>query len=68
MLPETSCPECLGVGFFGNNGPVVESQCGRCNGTGVLVEDSLYVSCFATMRKDVGREIFWKMEERRQRG
>lgn len=40
--PETRCPECSGAGFFGGNGPVVDSYCGFCKGTGVLVEEAPY--------------------------
>lgn len=30
------CPECSGAGFFGGNGPVVESICGYCHGEGAV--------------------------------
>jgi DnaJ-class molecular chaperone len=41
MTFEIDCLECGGSGFFGNNGPTVESRCGACRGSGVLVEDGL---------------------------
>jgi DnaJ-class molecular chaperone len=40
MTHETSCPECSGAGFYGGNGPIAETICAFCNGTGVLVEES----------------------------
>jgi DnaJ-class molecular chaperone len=40
MTRETICQECSGAGFYGGNGPIVETICAFCNGTGVLVEES----------------------------
>ncbi len=72
MTRETTCPECLGSGFFGDNGPIVHSQCGLCKGTGVLVEGSAYRHLPVLERKGphverTWRQIFADMEERRQR-
>jgi DnaJ-class molecular chaperone len=40
MTRETICQECSGAGFYGGNGPIVQTICSFCNGTGVLVEES----------------------------
>ena len=67
VLPEIDCDQCGGAGFFGDN-PFHAEACGTCNGTGVLVEQRPYRSAFASMRKDVGREIvsaIWERNERR---
>src|SRR5260370_18637541 len=41
LHPEVECPECGGAGFFGN-GPVVE-PCYHCRGTGVLINESVFL-------------------------
>ncbi len=71
MTFEIPCDQCGGSGFFGGNGPQVESKCKACNGTGVLVEDGLVnvrpvpKSCFATMTRAEERTLFNQMEEYR---
>ena len=55
MTPETICPECSGAGFFGNNGPLAESTCGKCKGTGVLVDGSAYRHVPAIPRRPMNR-------------
>jgi DnaJ-class molecular chaperone len=64
----TPCPECNGAGFFGGTGPVVEN-CGACRGTGEVPERAP-AGLRAVSRVDqiVFKQIFWDMEERRQRG
>lgn len=42
MEMETQCPECSGAGFFGGNGPRVDVLCGKCKGTGVLIDGQPY--------------------------
>ncbi len=82
MTRETTCLECSGAGFYGGNGPVVETICAFCNGTGVLVEEGKInlravprldeiqakriYSVFASMTRVEGNKLFNQMEEYRR--
>jgi hypothetical protein len=53
--PEIPCPECSGAGFFGDNGPVAESLCGFCRGTGVLINGGPYLHAEPLQTKPITR-------------
>jgi DnaJ-class molecular chaperone len=58
-----TCEYCNGTGI--DAGSLTEPEaCPECKGTGKYIP---FESCFATMRKDVGRELFHAMQERRLR-
>jgi DnaJ-class molecular chaperone len=62
-METVSCEECGGTGT--DPGSLREpEECIECKGTGKRIP---FESCFATMRKDVGRELFHAMQERRLR-
>lgn len=54
-----SCPECNGAGFFGGNGPIVDSKCGLCKGEGSIVEGS-YRSLEQVVKRPPITETQWR--------
>lgn len=57
------CDDCGRTGV--DSGSLYQpEECVECQGTGERIP---FESCFANMRKDVGRELFWNNQERRLR-
>ncbi len=75
--PELPCPECDGAGFYGGNGPVVETLCAFCHGTGVhepaeditaRPPDRAYVSVYSDPKhSEAVDKIASEMRERLER-
>ncbi len=63
MMAPVHCDDCGGTGV--DPGSINQPEaCAECGGTGKRIP---FESCFATMRKDAGRELFHAMQERRLR-